>query len=268
MKKFVLGLKKFETLLKKEMGIKNIKKEQVNLNLKEVELSELEIELNTKGRDVSIRDVDIADDKTLEYQGKKVVLYMRDQYHPTEKKYKYHVAWCDHLEEMDSRGKIKRYVVNNRKDGIFVINVFSSQYRDSLIQEEVETRMEVCVKCLAKLNYKGFVFNPLTYRKAVNCFNLEEFFEEYKPQWEKGMNLKSNRLQPINTYSKNWREISKKYREYMGWMCEKCGKDCSQTRGDLEVHHKNRNKFDSSMKNLEALCSKCHKELHELEDWT
>lgn len=267
MNKFFNILKSFENNIKKEMGIKNIAVQDFSLNLKESALTELEIELKTKGRDVSIKDIEVAQDNTLEYRGKKVVLYMRDQYHPTEKAYKYHIAWCDHLESMQGKGRMARYVVNNRKDGKFVVNVFSSTYRDMLIEEGMETSMDVCVQCLDKLKYKGFEFHPARYKRAVQSFNLEEFYKEYTPEWVGEMDLNSNKLQPINTYSKNWSDISRSYREYMGWMCEKCGKDCSDNRSGLEVHHKNSNKFDSSMSNLQALCKECHAEVHEFENW-
>lgn len=261
--KFKYMLNDFENKIKKNMGIKKIMLFDVKIDLKESKLSELEIELKTTGRDVQIKDITISDDNTLEYMGKKVVLYMRDQYFPTEKKYKYHIAWCDHLEDMEYMGKIKRYVVNNRKDGKFAVNLFDSKNKNLLIEENKEIEMEVCVKCLSKLQYEGFVFHPHSYKKAVERFNLEEFFKKYTFSWEEERVLNSSKLQPINSYSSNWKNISRKYREYMGWFCEECGKDCTKTPWELEVHHKNSNKFDSSRENLKALCHDCHEKIHE-----
>lgn len=54
-----------------------------------------------------------------------------------------------------------------------------------------------------------------------------------------------------------YREIA--FRNYPA-KCNRCG--YSEVEGILEVHHKNRNRLDRSLENLEILCPNCHQEEH------
>jgi ribosomal protein L37E len=46
-----------------------------------------------------------------------------------------------------------------------------------------------------------------------------------------------------------------------GKVCERCGYNKSEI---LQVHHKNRNREDDSIENLEIICPNCHYEEHHL----
>jgi len=50
--------------------------------------------------------------------------------------------------------------------------------------------------------------------------------------------------------------------EERGTKCERCGYKKYEI---LHVHHKNRNRNDNSMENLEIICPNCHYEEHYLE---
>ena len=83
------------------------------------------------GITVGSDDVEVALDGTLEYQGRKVVLYIRDVKGHLPK---YHVVGCHTLSDMRSKGKYKRYVVTRRTDGEFLLN-----FADNLLRDEPET---------------------------------------------------------------------------------------------------------------------------------
>ena len=48
-----------------------------------------------------------------------------------------------------------------------------------------------------------------------------------------------------------------------GSKCERCSYNKSEI---LQVHHKNRNKTDNSLENLELICPNCHYEEHHLQE--
>ena len=65
-----------------------------------------------------------------------------------------------------------------------------------------------------------------------------------------------------NRYADDWNEISRMRKEQKKWKCEKCQIDLSarQHRKYLHGHHIDGNKANSSIKNIEILCIKCHAE--------
>ena len=77
----------------------------------------------------------------------------------------------------------------------------------------------------------------------------------------------SNREQLLSymkVYNKTYKGHKKAYRnkaiDHYGAKCQRCGYDkCISA---IHVHHKNRNREDNDMSNLEVLCMNCHAEEH------
>ena len=67
----------------------------------------------------------------------------------------------------------------------------------------------------------------------------------------------------VNGYTRDWREISQKYREKHNFTCERCGvKVMNPFESEfMQTHHRNGDKTDNSESNLECLCIKCHSEV-------
>lgn len=55
-----------------------------------------------------------------------------------------------------------------------------------------------------------------------------------------------------------WKGGIQTYRQYKKDKCERCG-----STKHLLVHHKNRNRYDNKLDNLETLCKRCHQIEHE-----
>ena len=217
--------------------------------------------LVTTGIEITPDEIEYADDGTLEYGGRKVVVYIRDQYVPgdatREQLYKFHVADCDALQEMKKLNRYERYVVTYRRDGKFIVNLLGeSGYREK--KEEIERRLYVCKYCLDRLNYNGYRRRGYSGQNAIrDYFDLRAFFERYDSQITRDP-THTDITAPVNTYPPNWEQISYRYKEKRNWKCEECGTNLKDVRKFLHVHHINGQKNDSNEKNFLALCIGCH----------
>lgn len=213
--------------------------------------------LETTGHDISPEELAVARDGTLEYKGRKVVVYIRDQlvqYRP----YKFHVADCKTLTQMKLNNRYDRYVVSNRTDGTFTTN---STEHGRIVEKDVDEKLSICWNCMIRLNYKGFTnSNQQTKNQILNSFNLGEFFEKY-PSQIKVEPTHTNVTAPVNVYAANWDVVSRRYKERVIWRCEQCQVSLRDKREFLHVHHIDGNKNNNIRENLQALCIACHASL-------
>lgn len=213
-------------------------------------------EIAGRGKDIkNLEDLEEGIDGTIKYEGRNILIYIRDQY-SYKSEYKFHVAWCKTLEDMRNNGKMNRYVMSTRKDGTFLVNMLEKSTQE-IIEEDRVVELKVCKNCLSKLNYKGYVANWKEKTNIYNSFDISEFLEKYDTKFKQTPKY-TDTTAPINQYPKDWPKISMRYRAYKNWICEKCGKDFSQNKGELDAHHIDGNKFNVNYSNLQALCKECH----------
>jgi|TARA_B110000211_G_C14072979_1_gene550741 hypothetical protein len=62
----------------------------------------------------------------------------------------------------------------------------------------------------------------------------------------------------LKGYHKQWKQISKAYRESKKWTCEKCKIKLYDDKYYLHVHHINGNKKKNKRENFQSLCLLCH----------
>ena len=90
-------------------------------------------------------EIEYADDGTLEYGGRKLVVYIRDQYRLSdatrEQLNRFHVADCVTLQDMRRLDNYEKYVVTYRRDGKFIVNFLHDQVK------EAERELYVCKYC-------------------------------------------------------------------------------------------------------------------------
>ena len=226
--------------------------------------------LVTTGIEISPDEIEYAPDGTLEYEGRKVVVYIRDQYNreqdvldsyeliDPEHLCRFHVADCPTLKSMRSQNRYERYVVATRTYGKFTVNFLDG---GRLIEKGVECRLYVCKNCLHKLNYKNYQSRRMSKKDEIReSFDLKAFFERYGSQ----IVIEppdTDRTAPVNEYSFDWPQISRHYKEKVRWRCEECGTDLGEGKRFLTVHHINGLKHDNRKENLRALCIHCHAEM-------
>lgn len=212
------------------------------------------------GLEVTLVDLRILDDGTICYKDSRVLLYIRDvsAYGGCETEPRFHVSNCVTLVKMREQGRFDtRYVISAQTDGKFVLNLIR---RES--SEKVLRALRVCQNCLDRLKYHGF---EKTWRqshklKAVDAFDLGDFFDIYPRSLHSNMPTYRSDDAPVNLYSDDFAQLSNQIRRAAGWRCEICRIELSsvEVRKYLHVHHRNYAKFDNRPENLQALCIDCH----------
>lgn len=220
----------------------------------------IDIELDS-GLQIQLDQLDVVNG-LLAIQGRQVLLYIPDQYHPLEtvkndpaKGNRFHVADCDTLNRMRTKGRFERYFVTNNLSGEFEISGRGPTGRN----EEATTPLLICRHCLTKLNYKNYAHGG---RKSLiwRNFEIAEFFETYSTNFRYlPTNLSERSVS--NEYTEDWTEISQTIRNECGFQCDECNVDLSehQNRRLLHVHHINGVRTDNRRSNLRPLCADCHR---------
>jgi len=127
---------------------------------------------------LDFQDVSICFDNTLEYRGKKIVLYVREQQEQwVEWAYKYHFYNCATLKSFKEQWLYNwKFVVNTHWQ--FKVDKISF-WRS--IQKNVVAKLNVCKNCLKESNYKDY--NNVDYNKKnsiYNNFSRIEYFDFFE----------------------------------------------------------------------------------------
>lgn len=216
--------------------------------------------LNNKGQDFyDISEITPLKDHTLTYNNERIILYIRDVAHYGRSDLpRFHIAKCSTLQDMFALNKKKRYVRTQNETGIFYLNIISGR-----TIKETEERLDVCKNCLSILRWEGYHSQNWSDKQKNECvknFTIARFFEKY-PKSLVDSSGYSNINSSVNQYPKNWNEISRNYRAFKNWTCEKCGVHLINHTDLLETHHINGQKNECQYSNLMALCADCHSKM-------
>ena len=130
-------------------------------------LSPREIALTSLGEGVELkRDLEGLDSgpgKLLAWRGEQCLLYIKDtqqslwllQETPEESR-RFHVAECQTLKRQRNEGRFERFVVTNNTSGMFRVDWYDWETRQS---GETEAALRVCKNCLRLLAYRGYKDN-------------------------------------------------------------------------------------------------------------
>ena len=224
-----------------------------SLNKEELEL------LGREGLEINLDEISIEPDGTLSIKGQRILVHIRDvtargrQFSLP----RYHVVYCDKLDEMRTNNRWGRYVASQSTIGVFHINRINEGKSVSASQE----KLDICQYCLGKLNWEQFHHTlPGEVRKnIVQNFTAERFFEKYPKNLLPVQPKYSVEDAPLNDYPSNWSAISELYKSVRLFQCECCNIILKkELRRYLHLHHVNGQKNDCSAENLRLLCIECH----------
>ncbi|CAL2105663.1 5-methylcytosine-specific restriction enzyme A [Tenacibaculum sp. 190524A02b] len=246
--------KRFVQLLKK-MGAK-LQPMNLGVEWQSIDDEKLKELLETGEVEVDISELEF-NNGVLEYKGRKVLVYIRDQYKKYyDKGYKYHLSNCSTITKNIKSNRKSRYVISQRTDGVFKINLLEDNI---VVKKDLYEPLTVCKNCLTKLNYKGYA--ELSYSKKMNVFNtfsLDEYFDKSNETILSTLGFREEINTPVNVYSDNFAELSLAYRENKRFVCEECSINLSDNKKYLHVHHIDGDKSNNKESNLKALCIECH----------
>lgn len=174
-----------------------------------------------------------------------VFLYKRDYHLEKYGKPRFHICRCEKIEEFISSGGFREHYVRANSDPVPVKDM------DNGLREEEVDELPLCKYCLNKISEYG----RITSTEFVELLKQARGTEEVPEVQEVD----------IFGYTRDWDDISRKYREKHDYTCERCGLKITDTyyRQFIHCHHKDKNKLNNRESNLECLCMRCHSEVDE-----
>lgn len=228
---------------------------------KMAKIDPIDIQLE-EGIQVNLSEVGVTNNGLFIYRGRQVLLYIQDHRGGVQGALdngsvgnKFHVAYCQTLEEMRGKGRYERYVATNDLSGEFYI---AGHDPDSGKNIDGRTRLKVCKNCLGKLYYQKYRrrIDRRILDRSVAAFDLETFFDKYKSFFPHMPSRRAGKFD--GQYTPDWGEVARRYRERKNFTCENCRLDLRNAPHLLHVHHINGVKTNNSPANLKALCIECH----------
>lgn len=235
-----------------------LKRIETQNNWEDIDDSKLAELLKTGEVEIELDEIDTKDG-VFEYKGRKVIVYIRDQYFKYYSKgYKFHLTKCNTISKAFQNRRNSRYVVSLRTDGKFKINLLEES---KIIQKDLIEPLNVCKNCLERINYKKYRVHPYRIKTDIyENFDLVEYFNQFKQSNLNTSLFRNVNNAPLNVYSKNFSLKSKIIREKMNYECQDCGISMlnQEHRKFAHVHHRDGDKSNDSPTNLEVLCIECH----------
>ena len=220
-------------------------------------------------RDIAnLGELQVGDGDTILHDGHRVFLYIRE-FHvkadsfdeacaDPDKLRKFHIVWCQTLQEMKAAGRFERYIASDRVDEPF--GVAMRTRAGSWVCGDTE--LYVCRFCLNHTDWGGYRDATRNCRtELVRQFSRRRFLETDHTRFAE-LPAQNDSSSPAMGYAADWTQRSRDYRASMGFRCEDCGVDCSTHRGLLDSHHQNGVTTDNRRQNLRALCKTCHAQRH------
>ena len=228
---------------------------RANLTLNQIPLAQGTIEVKQEDLDAWVNP----NNGLFELNGTVGVVYLHTSYTDSwsvEDLAKWHVTKCGTLVAQMNSGRLhEKYALKKSEilTNDFVLTLLSNS-------QKIKRELRPCKNCLTKLSrLKRSWRDPETYR----FINFVEEFKEAIRVSDLDLNLFSTAPR-ANTYNQNFQEKATEYKKTRSNNCDKCKEYFDFN--FLEIHHKNRIKYDDSLANWELLCVTCHIVEHKIDN--
>lgn len=219
-------------IVKQAKGYREIRPEEISIDT----INRGELEVTTEGIYVISPDG----------EKQQVFLYKRDYHLEKYGKPRFHICRCSTIDEFITSGGFRDHYVRANSDPVPVKNM------DNRWEEVEVDNLPLCRYCMGKI--RGY--NDITSSDFVQILKEARGVDEEDPEVQEV---------DIFGYTRDWEEISRKYREAHNYTCERCGLRIDDVfdRQYIHCHHKDFNKLNNRKSNLECLCLRCHSEVDE-----
>lgn len=168
---------------------------------------------------------------------------------------RFHIYPCSFVRNYKSR-----YIMTTRHDGFFHVKLTDEYY--SAYSEKI-IALQLCPFCYKDLNLAYLGYDNINF--DLQRYYMSEINQQIKigAQFQ-SLNTFMSRLLSDESYAVNWPVLSRSIKENRGWECERCHfrAESYEQKKFIEVHHKNRDKYDNRPENLEVICRRCHDNEH------
>lgn len=174
-----------------------------------------------------------------------IFLYKRKYHLDRFGKPRFHICKCDTIDEFLAKGRFQKEYRRANTETVPVIDM-----DDNDEDKEIEA-LPLCKNCISKMAAQG---------KPIDSYMDSVEFVELLKQTSATSKTQEKVEVDIFGYTKDWEQISRAYRESKDYTCERCGLHIEDPfdRQFIHTHHKNGNKIDNRLVNLECLCIRCH----------
>lgn len=243
--------------MEKENPIYTFQKLKTTLEELGYQLEKVEVYRPIKPVDVSIKDIkdgtiEITDEgiffKTPDGRKHKGFMYKREYHLARYGKPRFHIRNCRTIQEFKARGSFTAEYRWSNDDKVQVRDM-----DDNFIDKAVNI-LPLCKYCAEILrSEQGDIYK-----------DNEDFVNELK----KATPQETVTDVDVLGYTKEWQDVSKRYREKHKYTCERCGIHITNIfdYGYIHCHHRNGNKTDNREENLECLCVKCHSKVDKIHE--
>lgn len=173
---------------------------------------------------------------------RQVFMYKRDYHLIRYGSPRFHICQCETIQEFMSSGGFRDHYRYANTEEVKVLNM------DNFNREETVDDLELCAYCANMMSSQ--------YRKGMP---LERFVQILKEAGETDPEEEEKEVD-IFGYVKDWQQISDAKREVENYTCEVCGYHAETMfdRRFIHVHHRDGDKLNNRMSNLQCLCIHCH----------
>lgn len=220
---------------------------RANIKLNLIPLAQGTVEVKSK----DIEDWVNPQNGLFELNGVLGVVYLHTSYTDSwsvEDLAKWHVTKCPTLVSQMNMGKLhEKYAL--KKSEILTNDFVLTLLRNN---QKIKRELRPCKNCLGKLSKIKRAW------READTYRFINYVDEFKDV-NRTFDLDLSRFSSApraNTYNADFQEKALNYKKNRNNNCDRCNERFDSN--FLEVHHKNRLKYDDSVTNWELLCVTCH----------